>query len=116
MQRVAGYQKLVKQDWKTYVSHTISSQSPVHTNAFFGDYLLKVKQNGHVIHQENFTVDKGGKSLTIHLQGKSVLFCISSGYANLSLDLCKSALWDRGMALELGKWLRLIDSSLSLTL
>lgn len=30
---------------------------------------MHVRQNGHVIHQENFTVDSTGKDLTVHLTG-----------------------------------------------
>jgi hypothetical protein len=64
------YLDLFHKTWKTYFVHSVNPGHTVHTSAFLGDYLLNIKKNGHLIHQENFTLDKSGKDITIHLTGK----------------------------------------------
>ncbi|XP_061166383.1 uncharacterized protein LOC133175304 [Saccostrea echinata] len=61
------YLDLARKAWRTDFTHAISTHSGVHTSGFLGDYVLNVKSNGHVIHQEHFSLDKSGKHLNIHL-------------------------------------------------
>ncbi|KAK3083789.1 hypothetical protein FSP39_003248 [Pinctada imbricata] len=84
------YQNLMKNTWKTYINSQISTSHNVHSNVFMGDYLLNVKHNGQLIHQENFHVGKSGKSLTIHLQGDTIadIFIQMDPTLNFLLDQC----------------------------
>ncbi|XP_062583009.1 anti-sigma-I factor RsgI6-like [Saccostrea cucullata] len=61
------YLDLFHKTWKTHFVHNVNPGSTVNTHAFLGDYLLNIKRNGHLIHHENFSLDKSGKDITIHL-------------------------------------------------
>eukprot|EP00105_Crassostrea_gigas_P022327 XP_011441801.1 PREDICTED: uncharacterized protein LOC105338397 isoform X1 [Crassostrea gigas] len=63
------YLDLVEKSWKTDYSQTISPHTHLSTTGFLGDYVLNVKRDGHVIHQEPFSVDQSGKHVTVHLTG-----------------------------------------------
>lgn len=69
MPNAAGqvYLDLVEKAWKTDYSHPISAHTHLSTTGFLGDYVLNVKRDGHVIHQEPFSLDQSGKHLTVHL-------------------------------------------------
>ncbi|XP_022345335.2 anti-sigma-I factor RsgI6-like [Crassostrea virginica] len=61
------YLDLFHKTWKTYFVHNIQPSHTVQTSGFLGEYLLNIKKNGHLIHQENFSLDSSGKDITINL-------------------------------------------------
>ncbi|XP_050395072.1 uncharacterized protein LOC126812937 isoform X1 [Patella vulgata] len=63
--------KLIKQDWRTNESKSLSSGATT-IRAFRGDYSLKLLKNGQIIYSENFTLSKGGRYLDLHLTGSTV--------------------------------------------
>lgn len=63
------YLDLVQGSWRSHIKRRLDQDHPVNVTMFKGDYVMHVRQNGHVIHQENFTVDSSGKDLTVHLTG-----------------------------------------------
>lgn len=63
------YLDLVEKAWTTHYTHTISPHGNLNTTGFLGDYLLNVKRDGHLLHQEAFSLDSTGKQLTVHLTG-----------------------------------------------
>ncbi|XP_056008702.1 anti-sigma-I factor RsgI6-like [Ostrea edulis] len=63
------YIDLVHKAWNTSFTHAISAHNKIHTSGFLGDYVLNVKRDGNVIHQEQFSLDSAGKHLTVHLTG-----------------------------------------------
>ena len=69
-----AYQTLFKQTWRTQETRAIVSHDPISVKGFKGDYTINIKQNGHVIESENFTLTSSGTSLEIHLpqHGKSM--------------------------------------------
>lgn len=64
------YLDLVQGSWRSHIKRRLDQDHPVNVTMFKGDYVMHVRQNGHVIHQENFTVDSSGKDLTVHLTGQ----------------------------------------------
>lgn len=64
------YLDLVHGSWRSHIKRRLDQDHPVNVTMFKGDYVMHVRQNGHVIHQENFTVDSSGKDLTVHLTGQ----------------------------------------------
>lgn len=64
------YLDLVQGSWRSHIKHRLDQDHPVNVTMFKGDYVMHLRQNGHVIHQENFTVDSLGKDLTVHLTGQ----------------------------------------------
>ena len=64
------YLDLFHKTWKTYFVHNIQPSHTVQTSGFLGEYLLNIKKNGHLIHQENFSLDSSGKDITINLTSK----------------------------------------------
>uniref|UniRef100_A0A194AL08 Putative endo-1,4-beta-xylanase A-like protein isoform X2 n=1 Tax=Pinctada fucata TaxID=50426 RepID=A0A194AL08_PINFU len=79
--RAAGhsYEKLVNNDWKTHLRRQITSKQPIHTKVFTGDYLLVTRHQGKIIHQQRFSVGKGGTTLTVHLQDNTHVSHIAFG-------------------------------------
>lgn len=64
------YLDLVQGSWRSHIKRRLDQDHPVNVTMFKGDYVMHLRQNGHVIHQENFTVDSSGKYLTVHLTGQ----------------------------------------------
>ncbi|XP_033754378.1 LOW QUALITY PROTEIN: endo-1,4-beta-xylanase 1-like [Pecten maximus] len=60
------YQQLFHQTWRTHVTKSVTG-STVHATGFMGDYTLKIKHNGHTVKTQHFTLDKGGKTVTVNL-------------------------------------------------
>jgi hypothetical protein len=58
------------------VTHTIHGTEQYHVRAFKGEYVLNVKHNGQVLKSQTFTLDDGGKTLQVHLNGNTGLFCL----------------------------------------
>ena len=75
------YLDLVHKAWKTYFVHNIQASHTVHTSGFLGEYQLNIKKNGHLIHQEHFSLDSSGRDITINLTSKWVEFFIVTEYA-----------------------------------
>ena len=75
------YLDLFHKTWKTYFVHNIQPSHTVQTSGFLGEYLLNIKKNGHLIHQEHFSLDSLGKDITINLTSKWVEFFIVTEYA-----------------------------------
>lgn len=63
------YLDLVQGSWRSHIKRRLDPNHTVNVTMFKGDYVMHVRQNGHVIHQENFTLDSSGKDLTVHLTG-----------------------------------------------
>lgn len=61
------YQTLFKQTWRTHETRTIANHSPISLRGFKGDYTINVRQNGHIVESENFTLGSAGATLEIHL-------------------------------------------------
>eukprot|EP00105_Crassostrea_gigas_P010616 XP_011425963.1 PREDICTED: uncharacterized protein LOC105327293 isoform X1 [Crassostrea gigas] len=61
------YLDLFHKTWKTYFTHNIQPGNTIQTHAFKGDYLLNIKKNGHLIHQEHFSLDSTAKDIIINL-------------------------------------------------
>ncbi|XP_033754712.1 endo-1,4-beta-xylanase 1-like [Pecten maximus] len=60
------YQQLFHQTWRTHVTKSVTG-SIVHATGFMGDYTLNIKHNGHTVKTQNFTLDKGGNTVTVNL-------------------------------------------------
>ena len=55
------------------MTRNVANHHPVNVRGFKGDYTVNIKQNGHVIKSEQFTLGKNGVSLEIHLPNQGVL-------------------------------------------
>jgi len=42
------------------------ANNQIHLNGFMGDYVLKVKNNGHVIQTKYFSLEKSGSNIEIN--------------------------------------------------
>ena len=73
-----AYHKLFKETWRTHETHNVVNHSPVHLRGFKGDYTINIKQNGHVIKSEQFTLGTKGISLEIHLSQHGMSFRIDN--------------------------------------
>ncbi|OWF42294.1 uncharacterized protein LOC110461355 [Mizuhopecten yessoensis] len=60
------YQQLFHQTWRTHVTESVTG-STVHASGFMGDYTLRVKHNGRTVKTTQFTLDKGGQTVTVNL-------------------------------------------------
>ena len=68
------YLDIFHKTWKTNFVHDIQPSHTVNTSGFLGEYLLNIKKDGHLIHQEHFSLDSLGKDITINLTSKWVGF------------------------------------------
>ena len=62
-----AFQKLFNETWRTNVIRKLTNSIPVHVRGFKGEYTINVKQNGHIIKSEQFTLGSKGVSLELHL-------------------------------------------------
>ncbi|XP_056006903.1 uncharacterized protein LOC125648675 [Ostrea edulis] len=58
---------LVHGAWKSNISEGVIPGQTYNITAFLGEYILNVKHNGQVLHQQNFTLDSAGRDITVYL-------------------------------------------------
>ncbi|XP_046549642.1 anti-sigma-I factor RsgI6-like [Haliotis rubra] len=60
------WQQLVKQDWRTYETHSLAERR-VRTRGFKGNYSLRVKKDGTVVEEQQFTLGSCGADISLNL-------------------------------------------------
>ncbi|KAL4219384.1 hypothetical protein ACF0H5_021964 [Mactra antiquata] len=60
-----AYQTLFKTTWRTHVTKSLNSDGPITIRGFKGEYTINIKQNGHTIKSESFTLDRNGQSVQV---------------------------------------------------
>ncbi|XP_046557903.1 endo-1,4-beta-xylanase 3-like isoform X3 [Haliotis rubra] len=62
---------LLQTEWKTHETHSIKKGQTVRIRGFKGSYVLRVKHNGHTIHEEKFYLGYQGTDLKVSLTGSN---------------------------------------------
>ncbi|XP_046360279.2 endo-1,4-beta-xylanase 1-like [Haliotis rufescens] len=62
---------LLQTEWRTHETHNIRKGQTVRIRGFKGNYKLRVKHNGHVIHEESFYLGYKGADLKVSLTGSN---------------------------------------------